>query len=210
MKPWEPLFILFRPANLTTTFTGMAIFAAMFVALAELPTILAEQYGFAPDIIGVCYLPIGVGLMVGSIIGGKMADISARWYPEVPESRMILVTATSLTLPAGLLLFGWGFAHHVHLAVPLLGSFFVGVGQGAYMPGVSSYFSGKYQNEAAAVLAGVFGVDFCVSGVFISISVLLVSGLGVGGVFTLLAGLCVLPTIIAAVVIYSKTKGVSK
>lgn len=196
---------MLNKSNAAITVHGVVIFASLFVVMTEFPVLLAAEYGFTADIIGVCFLPTGVGLMLGSIVGGKAADICARWY-IAQESRMILGTVGTFVTPIGLLMVGLGFAFKLHLIMPLIGSFLVGIGQGGYLPAVQSYFSSKYQQEAAAVLAAVLGLDFCMSGVVVIIVEALVEALGVVGIFALIAGLCVLTTIITGVFLYVSTK----
>ena len=42
----------------------------MFVSLTTLPLLLAvEPYNLNSSIVGLCYLPIGVGMLLGSLIG---------------------------------------------------------------------------------------------------------------------------------------------
>jgi len=206
MKPWRPLTRLLNRDDVAYAITSLLAFAALFVTLTELPTFLADSYGMSADIVGVCYLPVGVGLLLSSVAGGKFSDISAKWYKDVLESRLITVTISSYATPIGILIFGWSLQYRVSLAAPLIGSFFVGVGQGAFGPGLSSYLSGKNQSEAGAVLSAVICLNFVAAGIFISVAVLLVEAMGIGWLSTLLAFITFSSVTMSGIMIFLKVR----
>ncbi len=48
----------------------MVLLCRMFVSLTTLPLALAEApYNLSDSIVGVCYLPVGVAMLLGATIG---------------------------------------------------------------------------------------------------------------------------------------------
>lgn len=100
-------------------FVSLTQFASMFVSLTLLPSRLAAPpYSLSPTLIGVCYLPSGIGMMLGSVLGGKASDRSAD--EAYASRRLVPALVGSLLLPVGCFGYGFFFEHGVHIAAPLV------------------------------------------------------------------------------------------
>ena len=139
----------------------------------------------------VCNLPLGLGCFIVGPFGGRWADSGARRWPASPAGRMVPGTASALLLfPVSTLVYAWTLARHVHLAVPLIASFFMGASICAFFPGVMSYVSILKQQAAAAAGGALQAMMFICGGVFIQVTPAATARLGLGGWVTLLVGIC--------------------
>ncbi len=84
-----PLIFLFDVEILPYVLTTSLHFMCMFTSLVILPVYLAlSPYSYAQGFIGLCFLPVGFSMLIGSLIGGFLADKSALKYPHCAEGRM--------------------------------------------------------------------------------------------------------------------------
>jgi hypothetical protein len=114
--------------------------------------------------------------------------IAARW-PGAPAARMAIGAAVAaLVMPIGLLLMGWSLAVRTHIIAPLAGHFLIGAACAIYLSGLLSYISTIKQANAGAAGAAVQAIMFSAAAVLISANVPGVQMLGVGGFFSVLAG----------------------
>jgi MFS family permease len=163
-------------------------FAGMFTSLTVLPLYLADSpYNLSPDVIGLCYLPVGVGMLIGSVIGGEAADRSAAAYSQLPDGRMTYLLAALWTVPPGLLGFGYALNQGASLAGVLIAHTVMGLGQAALMPSTMSYLSSARPQSAGAVGSALMSLCFGASAVTISVSVIITSATSTASLFLLLA-----------------------
>lgn len=106
-------------------------------------TIFEENYGFSPNIIGLTFLGIGVGMIVGVIIFGISSDrrlkkAQACNMEMKPEYRLHIMIPGGFCIPIGLFIYGWTAEKHVFWFVPLLGTALAGAGIMAYFVRIAS------------------------------------------------------------------------
>eukprot|EP00882_Tetradesmus_deserticola_P023216 GHRQ01025261.1.p1 GENE.GHRQ01025261.1~~GHRQ01025261.1.p1 ORF type:complete len:154 (+),score=60.95 GHRQ01025261.1:347-808(+) len=111
---------------------------------------------------------------------------------------MFNVGSALVLMPVGLLIYGWTLAYSTHIVGPLVGHFVIGAASAAYLPGLFGYLSTIKQQSASAAAAAVQAAMFFAAAALIYISVYGVQGLGIGGYFTLLAGIQLLAALVAA------------
>eukprot|EP00775_Hariotina_reticulata_P008932 gene8932-9109_t len=188
--PWVALKYLFEPEIVPFALVTMITFGTMFASLTEWPgQMVAAPYSLSQAMIGISYLAMGVAGFVGSPIGGRVSDITAARYPQVPEGRLMFNAAVAATvMPVGCLVYGWTLHSSTHIVAPLVGHFLIGVASAAWLPGMFGYISSIKQANAAAASAAVQFSMFVVAGALILASVNAVKVLGIGPYFTLLAG----------------------
>jgi MFS family permease len=190
VSPFHPLAFLVEKDLAPFVAVGGTCFASMFVALTSFPLALAQPpYALNEATIGICYLPIGVSLMLGSQIGGRLSDkFVARAGPGAPACvRLVPSLAGALFLPLGCIVHGLCLAYQAPLGAVLLGHALVGLGQALFGPGVMAYTTTIKQKDAAGVSAASMALNFALSGVLISAAVPLQEALGVHGLYGLLA-----------------------
>jgi hypothetical protein len=121
---------------------------------------------------------------------------------------MYNVASALLLMPVGLLLYGWTLAYDTHIVGPLAGHFVIGVASASYLPGMFGYLSTIKQQSASAAAAAVQAAMFFSAAALIYISVYGVQGMGIGGYFTLLAGLQLLAAGLAAICVRRRYRAV--
>lgn len=121
------------------------------------------QYGFSTSIVGLTFLGLGVGNLIGLAVVSGVSDKLLRDKSKVteanpngerkPEARLIPLEWSSVTLPAGLFLYGWTMQYQVHWIVPLIGTAIYGAGQLAVFLCIMSYLIDAFGIYAASALA---------------------------------------------------------
>lgn len=202
--PWAVLQYLYAPAFAPYVLLNAWAHASLFACLTLWPLfVVAPPYELNEALVGVTFLANGVRSLTGSFVGRYLADRAAKRFAQAPEGRMVYNLAiTALSMPLGMLLLGWGVHAHMHIAVLLLASYFVGFGISSLVPGVYSYVSCVDQASAGSATAAVNAAWCMLSGLMVLVSVSGVNRLGFGGYLTLLAGVHVLLVAVAGACIF--------
>ena len=69
------------------------------VSLILLPDVLAKAYGLDEMSTGLCFLPIGFGALLGSPIGGNLADIVSRKIKSPAGAIVVACEGLILMIP---------------------------------------------------------------------------------------------------------------
>lgn len=78
---------------------------------------------------GLCYFPLGVGLMIGSIVSGRHSDYVLQQLKDRKEGQTILemrlkaAIPSFFLIPAGYLIYGWTTQKAIAVYAPLIGLF---------------------------------------------------------------------------------------
>lgn len=157
-----------RPARL---FTGsmvvmiLCIYVAMlygflYILFTTFTFVYKDIYGFGSVGAGLSFLGGGVGNFLGLGYIGFLSDKiiqrqKARGREPRPEDRLnLLITVPSaLTLPAGLLMYGWTADKHLHWILPMIGTGIQGFGSIGILMTVQTYLVDSYTLYAASVTA---------------------------------------------------------
>jgi len=207
-RPWAPLAFL-KYWRITFLILALSIgFGGFFALNINFSIILSEIYQFSPAMIGVCYLPFGAGLMIGTVIGGRTADRMRR-KGGTAEHRLV---PSLLFLPlngAIVLLQGWVFqiaaekfqkGEELHLSIVLIVSFFLGLTFILPRPGTNTYAIEKLKKLTGADVASsatglIFGVMLPSAALIAQLSILGQPILGYGVVMTIIGGTLIISTI---------------
>jgi len=193
MPPWVP--IKYIGDSLLTPYIVLngVLFGVLFSSLSSLPLLLVGRWPqFTPAIVGALYLPIGITMLVSSVVGGILSDKAGGRRPDAIKARLVPSLLGACSMPLGSLVFGWGF-HYNSLPVALFGHCIIGLGHAVFGPGFFAYLSTVKQNEAAGASAAALALSFVCAGVTISAGVPLIElHLGVGGYRSLLAAVTTL------------------
>ncbi|GKT57895.1 major facilitator superfamily transporter [Colletotrichum tofieldiae] len=182
----------------------------------------------SPLISGLFYLAPGAGFLMGSTIGGRVSDHTVKRYIRkrnglrLPQDRLkSSLPAIFLVLPAGTLIFGWSLQKEVGgMALPIISSFFQGLGLMWSFSGLNTYSAGRSSllvihtplavlitmstatealpERRTAVISGKYVVQYSFGAGSIGGLVPMIDAIGVGWSFTitaisaLLAGVLVL------------------
>ncbi|GME62540.1 putative mfs multidrug protein [Neofusicoccum parvum] len=135
------------------------IFGILYLLFATFTFVFEKQYGFGPSIVGLAFIGIGVGMLMGLVLVGTLSDASlkrtkARGEPLKPEHRLpAWVVLPALCLPVGLLVYGWTAQYHVHWAVPIAGTMVIGFGGLCIHMCIQTYLVDAFTAQAASALA---------------------------------------------------------
>lgn len=135
------LFLRFPPILITVILAAIAFGALFIVNIAIQQKYADAPYSFKQTIVGLLYLPTGIGSTFASFLGGKWLDyIMAREAKKkkrydvngqllyLPEDRMKEnMWLANTVYPLGLLLFGWTLEYGIFWFVPSIGSFLFGL-----------------------------------------------------------------------------------
>ncbi|KAF2437533.1 MFS general substrate transporter [Karstenula rhodostoma CBS 690.94] len=110
------------------------VYGFMYLLFTTFPIVFQYQYGFRTGTIGLTYLGMGAGSLIGLVWGGVWSD---RLYKKKAkegagawkaEYRLLPLVPGCLFIPVGLFWYGWSAQAKVHWIVPIVGTMFMGVG----------------------------------------------------------------------------------
>lgn len=114
-----PLLYIFTPR-----------FFVLYLSNTILNRVYADQYGLNSGLVGLCYLPMALGAMIGGVFGGKISDKvytrhKARVTEGYPEQRLSILVLGSVNFlqAASLIAYGWCIDRNVHMAYGLVCQF---------------------------------------------------------------------------------------
>ncbi|KAF4991460.1 hypothetical protein FDECE_14030 [Fusarium decemcellulare] len=141
---------------------------------------------------GLFYLAPGAGFLIGSIIGGKVSDITVKRYmrkrngQRLPEDRLnSSLPWILIVLPLGTLLYGWSVKKEIGgLALPIISAFVQGVGLMASFSGLNTYAAESRPVHRTAVITGKYVVQYSFGAGSVGGVVPMIDAIGVGWAFT--------------------------
>ena len=203
-KPWIAIQFLIKKTIAPYATVATVTFAGLFISLTLFGGYLSDKpYEKDETIIGVLFVPAGVAMLIGSVLGGWLSDKAGVYFtPELPEGRLVPAIAFSFFTPIGLLIYGWGFHYRLNLSVSIIGQIMLGFGQSVHQPGVFAYLTAKKPKDAAAVSAANSMLNFCGAAVGVTIATPLEKALGIGGFYCLISGINLVAIILAGGLVY--------
>ncbi|OLN87205.1 putative transporter C1529.01-like protein 3 [Colletotrichum chlorophyti] len=163
-------FAIVRPLKLlfiTPIVTLMALYVAitygiLYLLITTFSFVYRDYYGFDEGTVGLTFLPAGIGMMIGVVAGGVLADFivkknQAKGIAHRPEVRLSpgLAMPCGIILPLGLFIYGWTTEKGVHYIVPMLGVVIFTIGLMGVMMCVQNYLLDTYPRYAASVTAAL-------------------------------------------------------
>lgn len=132
----RPLRLFVQVRTCAVIIAYALVYATFYLQASALPTLLDTTYHLQLLLIGICFLPRGIGSAVGTIVGGRILDWTYRRAIEAAQDRLgsdaTRIAADRLRpawiyLPAycgSLSASGWCIQAHAPIAVFLLFQFF--------------------------------------------------------------------------------------
>ncbi|TGZ76252.1 MFS general substrate transporter [Ascodesmis nigricans] len=183
-----PAFTIFKQAiirPLQLLFTSPIVFflslytavnyGYLFLLFTTFPTVFQNIYGFTTGTVGLAYLGLGLGSLLGLFAMGLISDrllvrLTAKAGVRKPEFRLPPMIYGSALIPIGLFWYGWTAENHVQYMAPIIGTSFVGIGLlTTFMP-VLTYLVDAFEAYSASALAAatvlrcVFGATLPIAG----------------------------------------------
>jgi len=156
----RPLKLLFlQPIVLIISLCIGIVFAYIFLLFTTFPAVFEEQYHFSASIVGLSYLGLGVGMVLGLVTFSAISDRLLRKMTKrangksKPEYRLPIMMLGTTTIPIGLFWYGWSAYSKVHWIVPIIGTSFVGFGMMMIFLPVQVYLIDAFTEYAASAMA---------------------------------------------------------
>lgn len=109
------------------SFNTAILYATYFAIAVQLPDSLKNVYFWSTSETGAGYLAVGVSMIVGSVLGGRINDARRAQFSRQsktgnvdPESRLVDQIWGVILCAAGTIMFGWFVDRHIHPAAVLV------------------------------------------------------------------------------------------
>ncbi|KAI1857532.1 uncharacterized protein JN550_013165 [Neoarthrinium moseri] len=169
---FSPIVIIF---NIYVALTYSYLYL-MFTSMTE---VFQQYYGFNTSTVGLSYIGLGVGSLIGvAIFSGTSdryirrkaaeADAAAEASGGVkegmkPEYRLPTLPLGAFMLPAGLFIYGWTAEYKVHWIVPIIGTGIIGAGNLIIFMAMQLYLVDAFTIYAASAIAANTVIDEAVA-----------------------------------------------
>lgn len=110
------------------SFNTAILYATYFSLAVKLPGALGDRYHWSTAEVGASYIPVGIAMIVGSMLGGRYSDWRRQTLVEskkevIPETRLEDQIWGLLICSGGCLMFGWFVDKSIHPAAVLVATF---------------------------------------------------------------------------------------
>ncbi|GBB87386.1 hypothetical protein RclHR1_13850004 [Rhizophagus clarus] len=206
-NPLAPISLLRYPNLTLVILYKIWVTSTIYVQNILIPERFAITYGLSASQIGLVFLAPGIGLMSGSLIGGKLSDyvlskkMKNRGGAYVPELRLHSAWFGSILIPLAYFSFGWLLENGVYIFYPLFVMFLGGFGTLMAFNPTSTYLVESFPTRSASVVALNNFMRALVAGSMSALAAPLSDAIGTGWTFTLMAGVNVL-TITFLIIVY--------
>lgn len=135
---WASIQLAFPTLIVSVVFTTQASFFA------------APPYNFTPSQMGLMYIPVLVGSLIGAVVSGPLTDwmlvhlARRRDGVHEPENRLWMFLPVPPLVAVGCLMYGLGAAAGVHWSIPCVGLFFIGIYLNTSLPVALGYALDSY------------------------------------------------------------------
>jgi len=135
------------------------VYGYLYIMFSTMTIVFEEQYGIGNGNIGLVFLGLGLGQVIGLFLFAGTSDRMLKKRAAknngvmTPEMRLPFLLHTSFFAPVGLLLYGWTAEYKVHWIVPIIGTCFISIGMiCSFMP-IGVYLVDAYTLYAASAMA---------------------------------------------------------
>ncbi|KAI4100756.1 MAG: hypothetical protein L6R37_005293 [Teloschistes peruensis] len=137
------------------------IYGLMYLVLSTFPVLWADRYHESVGIVGLNYISMGLGFMIGAQVFAPLNDRIYRILKKgndgvgKPEYRVPTMVPGSVLVPIGLFIYAWTAQYHTHWIGPNIGVAIFSVGAIASFQVIQTYIIDAYTLYAASALAAV-------------------------------------------------------
>ena len=161
-----------------------------YLLFTTFTAVFQVQYHWSTAIVGLSFLGIGVGSLIGLVVIGSASDriLKAKSKPTTispsgamkPEYRLPPMLYGSALIPAGLFIYGWSAQYKVQWIVPILGTGLIGIGNLAVFMCITTYMVDAFTVYAASAIAAITVVRSVMGAVLPLAGQSMYSALGLG------------------------------
>jgi MFS family permease len=160
VRPMKMLITL--PPILMLSLYVAVVYGVLYLLFCTFTFVFAQQYGFGSGIVGLSYLPTGIGMFFGVGLFGSFSDRiikakQARGETIVPEDRLPhwMTLLSGLCVAVSLFWYGWSTDKNTHWIVPMIGVSILCFGLMGVMMCIQTYLVDTYPTYAASVIAAI-------------------------------------------------------
>ncbi|KAI8143158.1 major facilitator superfamily domain-containing protein [Fennellomyces sp. T-0311] len=163
VKSFKTMLQMLRdPICITITLYVTVNFACHFLiasspkSVSTLTELIHDVYGLNEWLVGMVYLSLGVGIVLGSMASGILSDYALRALntKSIPERRLRATLPSAIGIPLGCLLYGWCTQFGVALYAAVIGLVIYGFFQMVVPVPATIYLVDIHQKQSATA-AGV-------------------------------------------------------
>ena len=149
--------LIFSPIVLVFSIYMAIVYGYLYLIFTTLTLVFEKGYGFSQGSVGLTYLGIGVGCLIGLAVFGTVSDRLIKHLAKggemKPEMRLPPLIPGSMLIPIGLFWYGWSAQEHIHWIMPIIGTCFVGMGLIAAFMTIQTYMVDAFTKYAASAIA---------------------------------------------------------
>ncbi|KXS15349.1 MFS general substrate transporter [Gonapodya prolifera JEL478] len=193
-NPFTSFSTLAHPFVFTMQFVTTVAFASFYTFPPLVPRDWPQVYGFDSAGVGFVMMAMGLGMVIGTVVGGYVADYSlARWKRKrggvsIAEDRLWSSAPGWILLPAGMVAYGWLLQGRVAWPATMTAAIVIGLGQLFFNTSCNTYLVDIYQSRAASITALGNFLRFSL-GAFMPLIVVPAASMNRGELYTILAGI---------------------
>ncbi|KAI1174851.1 bicyclomycin resistance protein [Nemania sp. FL0916] len=162
------MFIKSPIVSIMALYTALT-YGYLYIQFTTMTEVFQGAYGFSTALVGLSFLGLGVGSLIGVFVYSGTSDkYTRRKAAEAdriaeetgtekkgmkPEYRLPLLPAGAILIPIGLFIYGWTAQYKVHWIVPIIGTAFGGVGNILVFFSIQTYLVDAFTIYAASALA---------------------------------------------------------
>ncbi|ETN45658.1 uncharacterized protein HMPREF1541_09490 [Cyphellophora europaea CBS 101466] len=157
----RPVSIFMQPIVFTMSLYQAIIFGTTYSIYTNMQSIFsAPPYNFDSEQVGLLYLGPGIGFLTSVWFIVPRIDTVYNHLTRkndgvsMPEYRLPLANIGSVLIPVSLFGFAWTVEYRLHFMVPIVISFFYGIGQVVILNTVQNYYIDSFEKYAASAIAG--------------------------------------------------------
>ncbi|KAL7955510.1 major facilitator superfamily domain-containing protein [Trichoderma compactum] len=161
-RPFQ--LLIFEPMCLSLCVFTAILLGILYLFFGAFPLVFATNHGFNLWQIGLTFVGIGVGMVLGMLTDPVWFRIRARLMAKLeqetgvpggsePEFRLPSAIVGSVLVPIGIFMFGWTTYSSVPWIVPIIGSAIFGLGNLLVFTSVFTFLVDAYPMYAASALA---------------------------------------------------------
>ena len=149
--------LILSPIVLATSVYTAVIFGYLYLLFTTLTLVFQDNYGFSQGTVGLTYLGIGIGSLIGlflfATLSDRLIEKFSRGGEMKPEYRLLPLIPGSLFAPIGLFWYGWSAQTKMFWIMPIIGTGWVGFGMLATLISIQTYLIDSFTRQAASALA---------------------------------------------------------
>lgn len=151
--------LIFSPIVTSFSIYMAVVYGYLYLLFTTLTLVFEGAYHFSQGSVGLTYLGIGIGSLLGLFIFGGISDrllksmTAKNGGVSKPEFRLPPLIPGSFMIPIGLFWYGWSAQKHVHWIMPIIGTGWVGFGLIATFMPIQTYLVDAFSIHAASAIA---------------------------------------------------------